>query len=86
MEKTLIIENEEGLHARPAGILAKKASEFQSQVFIQSGETKINAKSIMSIMTLGLEKNAEITLITEGEDEKEALDALTQLVESRFNH
>jgi len=86
MEKTLKIENEEGLHARPAGVFVKKASEFRSQVFVKANETKVNAKSIMSLMTLGLEKNAEMTIITEGDDEKEALEALSALVEGKFAH
>lgn len=86
MEKTLIIENEEGLHARPAGMFVKKANEFISQVFIRSQSNQVNAKSIMNILTLGLEKNAEITLVTQGADEAEALSALSGLIESKFAH
>lgn len=84
MEKTVTILNEEGLHARPAGVFVKKASEFKSAVEIRvNGATK-NAKSIMGLMSLGLAKGAEITIVARGEDEEQAVDALAQLVASKF--
>ena len=84
MEKTVTILNEEGLHARPAGVFVKKASEFKSAVEIRvNGATK-NAKSIMGLMSLGLAKGAEITIVARGEDEAQAVDALAQLVASKF--
>ena len=84
MEKTVTILNEEGLHARPAGVFVKKASEFKSAVEIRvNGATK-NAKSIMGLMSLGLAKGAEITIIARGEDEAQAVDALAQLVANKF--
>lgn len=84
MEQVVTIQNDEGLHARPAGIFAKKAAQFKSQVMIQTPSKKVNAKSIMSLMGLGIEKGHQITIITEGEDEQEAMKSLVQLIESKF--
>ena len=84
MEKTVKILNEQGLHARPASIFVKTASKFKSTVSIVHGTGVANAKSIINIMSLGLKKNEEIKIVTEGTDEKEAMDALLSLVENKF--
>jgi len=84
METTVKILNEQGLHARPASIFVKTASKFKSTVSIVHGTGVANAKSIINIMSLGLKKNEEIKIITEGTDEKEAMAALLSLVESKF--
>ena len=85
MKKRVKILNESGLHARPAGIFVKKASQFKCDVNIEFNGTTFNAKSIMIIMSMGLEKDDEINIITNGPDEVEALDALVKLVENNFN-
>ena len=84
MEKTVKILNEQGLHARPASIFVKTASKFKSTVSIVHGTGVANAKSIINIMSLGLKKDEEIKIVTEGADEKEAMAALVSLVESKF--
>lgn len=84
MEITIKILNQQGLHARPASIFAKTASKFKSTVSIVHGSGTINAKSIIIIMSLGLKKGDEIKIITEGVDEKEAMEALVSLIESKF--
>lgn len=84
MEILLTIKNQEGLHARPAGILAKKASEFQSTIQINANGAVKSAKSIMALMSLGLKKNQEFILIVDGPDAQEAGNALTALVNSEF--
>ncbi|MBU3155581.1 HPr family phosphocarrier protein [Clostridium estertheticum] len=84
MEKTVKILNEQGLHARPASIFVKTASKFKSTVSIVHGTGVANAKSIINIMSLGLKKDEEIKIVTEGADEKEAMDALVSLVENKF--
>lgn len=84
MEKVVKIINETGLHARPASIFVKKASEFKSSVEVVVGEKKVNAKSIMGIMGLGLGKGKEIKIVTSGEDEEQALNELVALIESGF--
>ncbi|MGP3779359.1 HPr family phosphocarrier protein [Halanaerobium saccharolyticum] len=80
-EKTLTINNETGLHARPASQLVKKAGNFKSQIEIIVGEKEVNAKSIMGIMSLGLGKGDEITLKAEGEDADAAVEGLTEFIE-----
>jgi phosphocarrier protein len=80
-EKTLMINNETGLHARPASQLVKKAGNFKSQIEIIVGEKEVNAKSIMGIMSLGLGKGDEITLKAEGEDAEAAVEGLTEFIE-----
>lgn len=59
--------------ARPVAVLVQKASQFESKVFIQSGDKKINAKSIMGMMSLGLSQDEEITVCAEGDDEQAAV-------------
>jgi phosphocarrier protein len=80
MEITLTLQTEDGLHARPAGIFAKKAGEFKSNIEIHAKGQVKNAKSIMGIMSLGLEHGTEIKLVAIGEDESQALQALSTLV------
>jgi phosphocarrier protein HPr len=84
MELLLKIKNAEGLHARPAGILAKKAAEFQSNIQISAGGQLKSAKSIMALMSLGLKKDQEFTLIIDGPDADTASRTLTELVNNEF--
>lgn len=84
MEKEVVIKNETGLHARPAGMFVKKASEFTSTVEVKYKGKVVNAKSIMGIMSLGLGKGEELTISATGADEEAAVDALVELVESKF--
>ncbi|WP_099187854.1 HPr family phosphocarrier protein [Tepidibacter mesophilus] len=84
MEKKVTIKNESGIHARPAALLVKKASEFESKVEIDFNGKKVNAKSIMGIMSLGASKGSEITVITEGSDEDKAANEVAELIESGF--
>lgn len=84
MEKKVIIKNESGIHARPAALLVKKASEFECKVEIDFNGKKVNAKSIMGIMSLGASKGSEITVITEGSDEEKAANEVANIIESGF--
>ena len=84
MEKVVRILNEQGVHARPASIFAKTASRFKSNVSIVQGNKVANAKSIINIMGLCLKKGEEIKIITEGVDEKEAMEALVVQIENKF--
>lgn len=84
MEKVVKLQNEEGMHARPAGVFAKKAGEFKSSIQIKAGGQSKNAKSMMSIMSLGLKFGDEITLEATGEDADLALSSLVQLIEKKF--
>lgn len=84
MEKTVKLLNQSGLHARPAAIFVKTASQFKSEVNIQFNDTSLNAKSIMNILSLGLVKEDEIKITASGPDEKEAIVTLVNLIESKF--
>lgn len=84
MEKTFKILNEEGMHARPAGAFVKVANEFKSAVEVKANGMTKNGKSIMGLMSLGLAKDSEITVITKGEDEEQAMSKLSTLIENKF--
>lgn len=81
----VVISNETGLHARPASIFVNTAAKFKSDLTIAKGEKKVNAKSILSVLGLGIAKGSEITLSADGPDEKEAISKLMELIRSGFN-
>jgi phosphocarrier protein len=85
METTVTVLNEEGLHARPAGILVKMANTFSSEIELLIDDDSANAKSIMSIMGLGLTKNTVVTIKAEGSDAEAALKEITNLFNNKFN-
>ncbi|WP_017184878.1 HPr family phosphocarrier protein [Alkalibacillus haloalkaliphilus] len=78
------IQNETGLHARPAQQFVQEASKYSSDIKIVTGDKETEAKSILGIMTLGVEKGTTIGIKAEGDDEEEAVNALVQLVDSNF--
>jgi phosphocarrier protein HPr len=84
MEKTFTILNEEGMHARPAGAFVKVANEFKSNIEVKANDMTKNGKSIMGLMSLGLSKDSEITVMANGEDAEAALDKLGFLIENKF--
>ncbi len=85
VQKKVLIKNKLGLHARPAALLVKTAAKFKSDVFIGRDNHEVNGKSIMGVMMLAAEKGSELTITVKGEDEKEAIRALTELIDSKFN-
>ena len=84
IRKTLVISNKLGLHARASAKLTKLASSFQCEVFMTRSGRRVNAKSIMGIMMLAAGLGAEVELETDGEDEQQAADAITVLVDDKF--
>ncbi len=82
LSKTLTVVNPSGLHLRPAGVLSQTAMKFKCDVTIQSGEKKIIAKSVLNVMAAGIKCGSEITLICDGEDEAEAMETISQAIES----
>ena len=88
MQKTTItVINEVGLHARPASEFVKLASHYQAKITVRNLTTEsqeTDAKSILGVLTLGVEKGHQIELIGDGVDEKEAIQALSELIESDF--
>ena len=73
VKKNMTINIATGLEARPVAILVQEASKFDSSVYIESGNKKVNAKSIMGMMTLGLVAGEDVTVVAEGPDEEEAI-------------
>jgi len=84
LSATFKIMHEAGLHARPAALFVQVASKFSSRIWIQTDTKKVNAKSIMGVMSLGVYSGNEITLIIDGKDEKDAMAALNKLIKSNF--
>jgi phosphocarrier protein FPr len=78
----LTIVNPTGLHARPAAVFVKTAKKFKSKIKVEHGPKKANAKSVISVLALGVEKGGQIRLIVEGEDEDAALEILKNEIES----
>ena len=72
--------NSVGLHARPATFFIQKANKFKSTVWVEKGERRVNAKSLLGVLSLGIVKDMTITLMADGVDEKEALDSLCELI------
>ena len=77
------INNEVGLHARPATFFIQKANEFKSGIWVEKDERRVNAKSLLGVLSLGITKGT-ITLLADGSDEKEAIAALSELVSGNF--
>ena len=78
------INNEVGLHARPATFFIQKANEFKSGIWVAKDERRVNAKSLLGVLSLGITKGTTITLLADGSDEKEAIAALSELVSGNF--
>lgn len=85
IKKELVLQHKTGLHARPASEFVKKASTFKSNVFIELGEKKINAKSIVGILSAGIGYGSNLTLTVEGDDEIEAMEVLSSLIEENLD-
>jgi phosphocarrier protein HPr len=83
-QKTTTIKNRAGIHARPAALIVQTASQFESNIYLEKESEKINAKSIMGIITLGASYKTEIIISAEGNDELEAVNAITALFEKKF--
>ncbi|MBE6093311.1 HPr family phosphocarrier protein [Selenomonas ruminantium] len=83
-QEVVTIENKTGIHARPASIFVQTATKFKSKVQIQAKGKTVDAKSILMIMSMGLVKGTEITIVADGPDEADAVKALKDLVDSKF--
>ena len=82
--KVTKVNNEVGIYARPATYFVQKANEFRSTVWIEKEERRVNAKSLLGVLSLGIANGAEINIIAEGSDEQECVMALVELIESEF--
>ena len=84
IERTFVIGNKLGLHARPAAVLVQTANRFEAALEIQKEDLKIDGKSIMGIMTLAAEMGSSITVRATGKDAAAAMEAVAKLIESNF--
>ena len=82
--KAVKVINRAGIHARPAALLVQVAKDFPCEISFERGDDQINGKSIMGIITLGAAFGSEIKIIAEGENEKEAVEALVKLFAAKF--
>lgn len=84
IKEKITLQNETGLHARPAGELAKLASAFKSNINLNVDGKTVNAKSILGIMSLGIKANTEIEIECDGGDEKEAMEKILEAFNNKF--
>ena len=79
------VQNSVGLHARPATFFIQRANEFKSSVWVEKDERRVNAKSLLGVLSLGIVKGSKISIIADGSDEDEAVRTLVALIESNFS-
>jgi phosphotransferase system HPr (HPr) family protein len=84
VREELIIKNKVGLHARPAALFVQTANKFKSNITIEKDGEKVNAKSILGILSLGVEKGAHIVIEIKGKDKKRAMYEFKRLIEDKF--
>ena len=82
--KNVTIQNNVGLHAIPATFFIQKANTYQSSVWVEKEDRRVNAKSLLGVLSLGITKGMTVTLIADGSDEKEAIDGLAELIDTNF--
>ena len=82
--KEITVQNQVGLHARPATFFIQKANEFKSSIWVEKEERRANAKSLLGVLSLGITGGTDIKILADGQDENEAVEALTKLVVSGF--
>ena len=83
-DKDVLVQNQVGLHARPATFFIQKANEFKSSNWVEKDERRVNAKSLLGVLSLGIVGGTKIRIIADGTDDKAAVDSLVDLVESGF--
>lgn len=83
--KDVTIENQVGLHARPATFFIQKANEYKASIWVEKEERRVNAKSLLGVLSLGIVGGTAIRLLADGSDEQQAIDGLVKLINSGFN-
>lgn len=85
VSKNVSVKNIVGLHARPATFFIQKANEFKASIWVEKDDRRVNAKSLLGILSLGITKDATISIIADGLDEEIAVDSLIALIETKFS-
>ncbi len=80
VKKDAVVNIEVGLHARPATFFIQKSNEFKSSIWVEKEERRVNAKSLLGVLSLGIVQGTTVTLIADGSDEEEAVEALAALI------
>ncbi len=83
--KEVTVENQVGLHARPATFFIQKANEYKASIWVEKEERRVNAKSLLGVLSLGIVGGTAIRIIADGPDEQAAVDGLVKLVNSGFS-
>ena len=83
--KEVVINNQVGLYARSATFFIQKANEFRSSIWIEKDDRRVNAKSLLGVLSLGIVKGTAINIIADGADENEAIKTLSELIDSDFS-
>jgi phosphocarrier protein HPr len=84
VKRVVVVPNKQGMHARPAEMFVRRAQQFQSKIEIVHDDYRVEAKSIMNLLTLGAVKGTKLTIEAEGSDAQEAVEALAEVVEKGF--
>ncbi len=82
--RDVTIQNNVGLHARPATFFIQKANSYKASIWVEKDDRRVNAKSLLGVLSLGIIKGMTVTLIADGADENEALDGLSELITTGF--
>ena len=85
ISKEVTIVNNVGLHARPATFFIQKANAYKSSVWVEREDRRVNAKSLLGVLSLGIVKDMTVTILADGPDEKDGVDGLKALIESAFD-
>ena len=85
ISKEVTINNQVGLHARPATFFIQKANECKSSIWIEREERRVNAKSLLGVLSLGIVKGTAVNIVADGVDENEAIATLSELIDSDFS-
>ena len=83
--KEIVVQNQVGLQARPATFFIQKANEYKSSIWVEKDEKRVNAKSLLGVLSLGVTKGVSITILAEGSDEEQAVNELVSLISSDFS-
>ena len=83
--KEVVVQNQVGLHARPATFFIQKANEYKSTVWIEKDERKVNAKSLLGVLSLGVTMGTNVSIIADGSDEEDAVNGMVDLISSNFS-
>ena len=84
ISRNVTIQNNHGLHARPATFFIQKANSYKSSIWVEKEDCRVNAKSLLGVLSLGIVKGTSITIIADGADETEAVDGLVALIETEL--